>query len=52
MNINYFGILGLVGKLMAWAQKALQDGKIDAQEAAELVAMIADVAGFKAEIQL
>jgi hypothetical protein len=52
IKFNIFKIFAVMGQVNLWAQKALADGKIDAQEAAELVAIICATLGIKAEIKL
>lgn len=48
----WFKILMVTGAVTAWAQKALEDGKIDLEEAAELVRVICSALGVDAIINL
>ncbi len=42
-----FRIFRVMGACSDWFERAMQDGKIDAVEAAELVTLIAGILGFK-----
>ena len=48
----WWKVMAIMGAVSNWAQKALADGKIDAQEAGELVHAICEALGVKAEIKL
>jgi hypothetical protein len=50
--MSIFKIFRILGLTTAWAEKATADGKIDKQEIFELVSLILDIAGVKAEIQI
>lgn len=48
----FFTALRIMGIVTAWSSKAMQDGKITIEEAAELAVGIADVLGIPTDIQL
>jgi len=50
--MNFFKIMAVVSAVSAWAQKALTDGKVDIDEAMELVRTIIGALGVNAEIKL
>ena len=50
INLNFWKILSVVMAVTSWATKALEDGKVDADEAAELVKTICAALGVAAEI--
>jgi len=45
MKIPFLMIFSFFGIISAWAAKALEDGKISAQEAFDLIIALADVLG-------
>jgi hypothetical protein len=49
---NFFKIMMAVGTFTSWAEKATADGKIDVNEVTELVTMVLQILGVKAEIKL
>lgn len=49
---NWFKIMMAVSTFTIWAEKAGADGKIDAQEAIELVSAVLQILGVKAEIKI
>lgn len=51
-KLSFFKILSVIGAINKWAMEAFVDGKIDSVEASELVNVVCDAIGVKAEIQL
>ncbi|TES93558.1 MAG: hypothetical protein E3J94_01280 [Desulfobacteraceae bacterium] len=52
MKIPFLMIFSFFGIISAWASKALQDGKISAQECYELVNALAEVLGVTLEFDV
>jgi len=52
MNFSIFKIFKIFGLVSAWADQALQDGKITLVEAVDLATMIAGVLGINTEIDV
>lgn len=52
MKIGFFKIFAVVSAVGNWAGKAFADGRVDAAEAAELVAGIVGALGLPAELKL
>ena len=50
--MSFFKSFRILGAVTAWTEKAIADVKIDKQEIFELVSLILDIAGVKAEIQI
>jgi hypothetical protein len=52
MNISFFSIFRIFGVVSAWAEKALEDGKITVAEASDLAEGLGKILGIPTEIQV
>ena len=51
-KIPFFKIFTVLAAVGSWATKALEDGKVDVDEAAELVSVICAALGVEAEVKI
>ena len=50
--MKWYKMMGIIGAMMAWMEKAFADGVIDKEESLELISMLISVAGLDDKVQI